>query len=102
MRKWPFTRIAELLASRYQLKITGRAISDFCQRRGIKKGIGETAALKIAPNHNPIADRPLEKVNAQSTTAMANLLPKLKKKKMFDPRDGPVGTRTNGELDVDL
>ena len=99
MRKWPFAKIAALLAERYQLKITGRAISDFCQRRGIKKGIGESIIKGSAPNRRARANSASENASVEPNAALAHLLPKFRKKKIFTPREGPIRTRSNGGLD---
>ncbi|MCB1100608.1 MAG: hypothetical protein KDN22_33910 [Verrucomicrobiae bacterium] len=41
-RRWPFQAIAYLLLEQHGLHISRRSVSDFCRRRGIVKGRGET------------------------------------------------------------
>lgn len=89
-RKWPCRAIAELLFERHGLRITGRAVSDFCRRRGIVKGVGET-----------------RKQNSETETVTGNrapmpsLAPRHPKKKQTGKyvfRGGPLRTRSNGLL----
>ncbi len=88
-KRWPYERIAAHLKESYGLVVSDRAVSAFCRRRGIKKGVGETMG---EPTHS-------KKPRVPAPGGLTNLLPKFRKKKVFTPRDGPVATRMNGELD---
>ena len=86
-RNWPYRAIAELLLERHALRISGRAISDFCQRRRIQKGVGETHET----GRPAIAGRP------DLMTEIAPSCPN-KGKGRFVPHDGPLRTKSNGLL----
>ena len=96
-KRWPYDRIATLLKERHGLVVSDRAVSAFCRRRGIKKGVGETADAS-AIQHSAAAP-PRERSIASPSDALASLLPKFQKKKIFTPREGPIRTRSNGGLD---
>ncbi|MDA0810811.1 MAG: hypothetical protein O3C21_00240 [Verrucomicrobia bacterium] len=92
-RRWPFQAIADLLLEQLGLQISGRSISDFCRRRGIVKGKGET---REAPQgESGIAHRDPLSGNAPIPTQ-----PRARKAKdaKFFFRDGPLRTRSNGLL----
>ncbi len=94
---WPYARIAAFLKEHHELVVSDRAVSAFCRRRGIKKGVGETTTDSATQNttETPATKSP----STSSQDALASLLPKFRKKKIFTPREGPVRTRSNGGLD---
>lgn len=99
-RKCSYRTIAVFLLEQHSLKISHRAIREFCCRRGIVKGKGETVPLlaeePIVPDRQPSAVK-----SPVPTTAVANLLPKFRRKKLFIPDEGPIRTRSNGGLEDD-
>ena len=96
-KRWPYDRIAALLEERHGLVVSDRAVSAFCRRRGIKKGVGETAVVPPTEIGAPTLRR--KNSSDPPSDALANLLPKFQKKKIFTPREGPIRTRSNGGLD---
>lgn len=92
-RRWPFQAIADLLLEQHGLQISGRSVSDFCRRRGIVKGKGETR--KPIPGESSVTHRdPLPGPSRTPTPPRAR---KSKNEKFFF-RDGPLRTRSNGLL----
>lgn len=98
-KRWPYDRIAALLKERHGLVVSDRAVSAFCRRRGIQKGVGETAADSVTATHNPDATPRSDHSITPPSDALAGLLPKFRKKKIFTPREGPIRTHSNGGLD---
>ena len=96
-RRWPYDRIVALLKERHGLVVSDRAVSAFCRRRGIQKGVGETDSDISIQDTTPTPRR--ESSSVAPPDALAGLLPKFKKKKIFTPREGPIRTRSNGGLD---
>jgi hypothetical protein len=92
-RRWPFQAITDLLLEQHGLQISGRSVSDFCRRRGIVKGKGETRDAPQGESgvtyRDPLpgsSPTPTPPKNRKTTDAK------------FFFRDGPLKTRSNGLL----
>ncbi len=84
-RKCSYRTIAAFLLEQHSLKISHRAIREFCRRRGIVKGKGETVIE--SPSETRPAVEPTPQPRRTPSTAMESLSPKFKRKKLFTLMD---------------
>lgn len=89
---WPYRKIIDYLRSEHEITIALRNLRLFCIRRGIEKGVGETAAISEEIGPPPLTKREPKR----------NLVPHVAKRRkpsgfVYTEEDaGPMKTRANG------
>jgi|GEM_PF-3162264 len=92
---WPYPKIAVLLKERHDLDVSPRTICDFCLRRNIEKGVGET---RVKPR---IETYRTQKHASMTEGGLTRVATGKKKGGFTYDDDGPLRTIANGLLNAD-